>query len=405
MSWLAGNLLVASLLVLVVLLIRRPVAALFGPRSAYALWLAPALRLVWPPLPEMAPMATAAAPANVYWTQVLIPAGQQLAPLATMLLAIWSGGALVMLSVHLIAHHRFVRRALALGRPLLVDGVTVDIVATRAVDGPMATGLVHPLILVPHDFEQRFTADQRRFALLHEQLHHQRGDIWASAAALLGAAALWFNPFSYVALGAFRRDMESACDASLLATTGRDQVPAYAETILASAARPVPNSLCALTSIDELKGRLIMLNATHGFGRKMAGLLLAGTIALGGVAIAVPAAADEPKTQRKEIRTVIVEHDGKGEKELHIDGSNPEAMKAKCPGVVTEVEAAPAGSQDKKEKARIVICSKGGSKAEAAAGLERALGNIDKNDDMDAAVKAELKAKLSAKIAELRAGN
>lgn len=405
MSWLAGNLLVASLLILVVLLIRRPVARLFGARAAYALWLAPALRLVWPPLPDAPPVVEAAPPATVYWTRLIEPASEQLAPVAAILLSIWVVGAFVMLAIHLVAHHRFVRRALAAGQPLLVDGVTVDIVATRAVDGPMATGLIHPLILVPHDFEDRFTADQRRFALLHEQLHHARGDIWASAAALLGASLLWFNPLSYVALGAFRRDMESACDASLLAGTGRDEVPAYAQTILASAARPVPGSLCALTSIDELKGRLMMLNATHGFGRKMAGLLLAGTITLGGLVIVAPAVADEAKTQRKEVRTIIVEHDGAGKKEISIDGDHPEKMAANCPGVLTVVEASPAGTEEKKEKARIVICSKGGSKAEAAQGLERALANIDKNDDMDAAVKAELKAKLTAKIAELRAGS
>ena len=404
MSWLAGNLLVASLLILLVLAIRRPVARLFGARAAYALWLAPALRLIWPPMPEWSPVAaTAASPATVYWTQLVVPASEQLAPLATILLAIWIGGAAVTLGVHLAAHRRFVRRALKLGRPMLVDGVTVDIVATRAVEGPMATGLVHPLILVPHDFERRFTADQRRFALMHEQLHHQRGDIWASAAALLGASALWFNPLAYVALGAFRRDMESACDASLLATTSRDQVPAYAQTILASAARPVPVSLCALTSIDELKGRLTMLNANHGFAAKAGGLLLAGGLALAGLAIAAPAAADEPKTQTKEIRSVIVEHDGNGPQEVTMNGEHKGTIGVDCPGSLTSVDVDGATTAGKKEQAKIVICSKTGSNEDIAKGLERALANVDKNDDMNADVRTQLKAKLQAKIAELRA--
>ena len=52
MNWLAGNLLIASLLVAAVLLLRRPVARWFGARAAYALWLAPALRLVQPPVPQ-----------------------------------------------------------------------------------------------------------------------------------------------------------------------------------------------------------------------------------------------------------------------------------------------------------------------------------------------------------------
>jgi len=52
----------------------------------------------------------------------------------------------------------------------------------------MATGLVHPLILVPAEFEKRMSVEEQRFALWHEQLHHRRGDIWASAGALLLAA-------------------------------------------------------------------------------------------------------------------------------------------------------------------------------------------------------------------------
>jgi hypothetical protein len=268
----------------------------------------------------------------------------------------------------------------------------------------MATGLVHRLILVPQDFEQRFTPDQRRFALLHEQLHHQRGDIWASAAALLGASALWFNPFAHLALGAFRRDMEAACDASLVARAGRDQVPAYAQTILASAARPVPRSLCALTSIDELKGRLMMLNANHGAGRKLAGLLLAGGMAAVGLALAAPASADEPKTEHKEVRTVIIEHDGKGPAGATWSG-DPEHMKVDCPGKLTTVEADAAPGPEKKEKAKIVLCSKGGTTADQIKGLERALARIDGDSEMDPAVKAQIKSKLETKIAELRAGN
>jgi beta-lactamase regulating signal transducer with metallopeptidase domain len=398
MSWFASNALTASVLILVVLLIRRPVARLFGAHAAYALWLAPALRLVLPPLPDAAPIAAATAPAAPYWMMVIEPAGRQLAPAAPILLILWAVGAVAVLALHLAAHATFLRRALAAGRPLLVEGVTVDIVATSAVDGPMATGLVHRLILVPRDFEQRFTPEQRRFALLHEQLHHRRGDIWASAAALITASVLWFNPLSYVALGAFRRDMESACDASLLGSTGRAAAPAYAETILRCAARPVPRSLCALTSIDELKGRLTMIASSQGTFARIAGLMLAGGLVVAG-SLAVPASAQETKsatTQTTEIRKII--HNGPGRP------GDPEAMMKACPGQVIDVSANGAAGPDKKEAARIKLCLKAGSKAETATRLEQVIADLDKND-MDPAVKAELKAKLTAKIAELRADN
>ncbi len=396
MSWLVSNAMIASLLILVVLLIRRPVAQLFGARAAYALWLAPALRLVLPPLPQPIVAASSGGEA-VSW---VLETGRTVAETTTafpLLWLVWAIGFCMMLAVRLVAHHRFLNRALAEGRPYPAPDIRYDLVATSAVDGPVATGLIHPLILVPQDFATRFTPKQQHFALWHEQLHHRRGDLWAAAAALNVTAILWFNPFAHLALGAFRRDMESACDASLLTTAGRAAAPAYAETILRCAARPVPRSLCALTSIDELKRRLKMLSSNHGKIARVAGLLLAGGLVFAGT-VAVPALAEEakPTTQTVEIRKVI--RDGPGQP------GDAEAMMKSCPGEVIEVSADGAASADRKEVAKIKLCLKTGSKAETATRLEQVIADLDKNE-MDAAVKAELKAKLTAKIAELRASN
>lgn len=394
MSWLAGNLAVASLLVLAVLLLRRPVAIWFGARAAYALWLAPALRLVLPPLPQFVSTRQASGGA-VDW---VIETGQhanEAVPALPSLWLVWGIGFAVMLAVRLLAHHRFLGAAVAKGQQYHSPGIDIDVIATPAVDGPVATGLIHPLILVPQDFDARFTQEQQHFALWHEQLHHRRGDLWATAAALLVSSALWFNPLAWLALGAFRRDMEAACDAALLSSAGRAAAPAYAETILRCAARPVPRSLCALTSIDELKGRLKMLNAKHGMIAKVAGLALAGGLVVAGL-VAVPALADEPRTQTVEIRKVVT--DGKPGEAVDLEKG--------CPGQALDFTADAAPGADRKEAARIKLCFKAGqSKAETATRLEGVIADIDKQSDMDAAVKADLKAKLSAKITELRAGN
>jgi hypothetical protein len=123
-----------------------------------------------------------------------------------------------------------------------------------------------------------------------------------------------------------------------------------------------------------------------------------------GLALAAPASADEPKTERKEVRTVIIEHDGKGPAGATWSG-DPEHMKVDCPGKLTTVEADAAPGPEKKEKAKIVLCSKGGTTADQIKGLERALARIDGDSEMDAGVKAQIKSKLEIKIAELRAGN
>ena len=50
-GWLAQTLFSSTLLMLLVLALRRPVARLFGARMAYALWALPLLRMLMPPLP------------------------------------------------------------------------------------------------------------------------------------------------------------------------------------------------------------------------------------------------------------------------------------------------------------------------------------------------------------------
>ena len=392
MSALAGNLIGASLLVALILLIRAPIARIFGAKAAYALWLAPALRLVMPPLPALPADVSAAGTAT--WEMVVEPVASAAPSAAVDWALLWAIGGAIFLAIHLARHWLFLHRALSEGRPYSAAGIDCDMVITSAVEGPAATGLIHRLILLPADFESRFTPEQQRVALLHEWLHHRRGDLWASAAALLGAAALWFNPLTYVALGAFRRDMESACDSSVLATPGACDPRSYGETILRSAARPIPRSLCALTSLDELKGRLIMLNRMHGSGRRLGGLAIAATVALGGLTVAAPALADEQETV---VEKRVVINDGDGKHVRHIR----EGGRMECPGQLTTVEAS-GGTDQKKEQSKIAICTKTGDKAEIAAGLEKALNNIGKHGDIDPALRADLEAKLRAKIAELR---
>ena len=50
MTWLLDTMLATGVLIAAVLVLRRPVAKLFGPGMAYALWALPLLRLALPPL-------------------------------------------------------------------------------------------------------------------------------------------------------------------------------------------------------------------------------------------------------------------------------------------------------------------------------------------------------------------
>lgn len=401
-GWAVDTAIAVSVLIAAVLLIRRPFAAAFGARAAYALWLAPAVRAVTPPLslPEM-PVSTPSLTGAADYVLMTSAAPEAGGPsLATLLTILWLGGTALFLAVHWWRHHAFLQEALADARPLDIPGVPYDVVASDRIDGPMATGLVHPLILVPADFQEHLDPGQQRFALWHEQLHHRRRDIWASAAALLVVSLLWFNPLAHVALGAFRRDMEAACDASLIAEAGSAAAPAYAQTILRCASRPVPRSLCALTAIDELKGRLMMLKLNHGRARKLAGIALASAIAIGGMATAA-AAQEQATTETKKFeKKIVVRHVGDKDIVKHGEPGELRDMAAKCPGEKFEVDSV-GGTEAKKENAKFVLCTANGERMLTA--LEKAVVDLEKQDEMPADRKADILAKIRAKIAELRA--
>ncbi|NWG92833.1 MAG: antirepressor regulating drug resistance protein, partial [Parvularculaceae bacterium] len=55
-EWFAETTLAVAALVLVVLVVRKPIAQAFGPEAAYLLWLAPALRLLTPELSLLPPV-------------------------------------------------------------------------------------------------------------------------------------------------------------------------------------------------------------------------------------------------------------------------------------------------------------------------------------------------------------
>ena len=400
-GWAVDTTIAVSVLLLVVLAIRKPFAAAFGARAAYALWLAPALRAVTPPLalPDM-PIPAPSLVGGVNYAVVTGSASTEIViSLGAILSFVWIGGAVSFLALHVWRHHRFISGALQAGRPLDIADVTYDVVASDRVGGPMATGLVHPLILVPAEFEKRMSVEEQRFALWHEQLHHRRGDIWASAGALLLVALHWFNPFAHFALGAFRRDMEAACDAQLLAEAGASAAPAYAATILRCAAAPVPRSLCALTAIDELKGRLTMLKLNHGPARRIAGLALAGVIAAAGMATAGAAQSDQKDQEVFEKRIVIRHAGDKGDLK---PGEVPKVdeLTTNCQGEKFLVDSA-GGTEKRKENVKFFLCADKGESLLAA--LEKAEVNLQKQDDIPADRKAEILAKIHAKISELRA--
>jgi beta-lactamase regulating signal transducer with metallopeptidase domain len=294
-DWLLETFVAVSLLIAAVLLLRRPVARIFGAGWAYALWLVPALRIVLPPLPRL----SESLPPVV----IFIPATGGTAPLPAeagsgqwmpLLLATWAGGAVIFLILQWLAYREFVRQldgASRRARPPLYGGIATFV--SHIVDGPLALGLLRRRIVVPADFSRRYAPGQRRLAMEHELTHHRRGDLWCNVAAILVLAVNWFNPLAWIAFRAFRADQELACDAAVAARASAEDRLDYALALVKSAARPGLIAACSMNSGGELKRRLRMMRSHRASRLRSAGG--GAALALLGVAGLSLAAAQAPR--------------------------------------------------------------------------------------------------------------
>lgn len=312
-AWLGNTLLATSLLLVLVLLIRRPVARLFGPQLAYALWAIPALRMVLPPVPvwsapdvagasvpaamsapgSAALIAASPVPTAPTVTESLLQALPDWWPLA--LAALWAGGVMIHLGWQWSMHRRLIR--LLADADMMGRAGRVRLLISPAVKGPLSFGLRNPVVVLPPADRLGFSAAEQDLAIAHELTHHRRGDLWANFAASLFAALHWFNPLIVRAWTAFRFDQEAACDATVLDRADAATRSRYARALAKVATgratafscptetppvRTIPMFASPMLGAEKLKERVSMIaQPTRSAGRRRFGTAMVVVLLFG----------------------------------------------------------------------------------------------------------------------------
>ncbi|HEY0436289.1 MAG TPA: M56 family metallopeptidase, partial [Phenylobacterium sp.] len=281
----------ASAAVIVVLALRTPVARRLGARAAYALWVAAPLAGAACLIPARVitlhqtaagvreaatAMRASYAPSPVALSHLTSDLfGTSLGVLAT---AVWALGAILWAAAVVWRQHQFHR---ALG-PLRREAGVYR--AQAAGVGPVLMGAFRPRIVVPADFEARFTAEEQVVVLAHEEAHLRAGDHLVNVAVAGLQGLCWFNPLAHIAAHCLRVDQELACDAAVLARHPRAR-RVYGEAMLktqfAGLAAPLACQWPAVGP-NPLKRRIAMLRAAAPSApRRLAGLALAAAFSLG----------------------------------------------------------------------------------------------------------------------------
>jgi beta-lactamase regulating signal transducer with metallopeptidase domain len=226
-------------------------------------------------------------------------AAASISPLVV-LLGVWALGAIVVLArlgVGLARARRLVKSARFV-ETLDVGGRPVEVRVSRSVDTPAVTGLLVPVVLLPHDAET-WSTERRRVVLAHELAHVANRDVLASVVAQLAVAIHWFDPLVWLAARRLRIERELAADARVL---DHGVLPSsYAEHLLALATihhdRPIAFGVLAMAEPAQVATRIRALLAPRTrtrFGRVRFALAGAGLSIAALVACATPERDEAP---------------------------------------------------------------------------------------------------------------
>jgi bla regulator protein BlaR1 len=258
--------------ILLVLLLRKTMQRYMQPRAIYTLWavvpLATVMALVPPPTKFIAwqPVRPTAVLESAPST-VITPSDMPITHFSEdgrLFFELWLLGVGGTFLWFLLQQCRFLR---GLGR---LTAINKDVLrATTAIGCPSLIGLWRPLIVLPTNFEERYSIDEQQLILAHECHHRSSGDAQLNALCMAFRCLFWFNPLVHLAAGCFRLDQELACDAAVINRFGglkRSYANALLKTQLAAMELPMG---CTWTSSSAIAHRIQSLQRPVARTREM----------------------------------------------------------------------------------------------------------------------------------------
>lgn len=109
--------------------------------------------------------------------------------------------------------------------------VDKNIFEAKNLKTPFVFGLINPRIYLPAGLD----ATERRYILLHEQIHIRRKDYIIKILAFLILSIHWFNPLVWIAFRLMSKDMELSCDERVLKEMDENIKKPYAASLLSLA--------------------------------------------------------------------------------------------------------------------------------------------------------------------------
>ena len=138
----------------------------------------------------------------------------------------------------------------------------ISIKQSDRISTPLTYGVLHPVILMPKQTDWK-NINQLRYIFSHEYVHIYRFDTITKLIAAYALCIHWFNPLVWVMYILFNRDIELACDESVIRQFGDKSKSAYSLMLISMEAKKSGLSpLCNNFSKNAIEERITAIMNT-----------------------------------------------------------------------------------------------------------------------------------------------
>ena len=159
---------------------------------------------------------------------------------------IWALGAIVLFFKKIIGYSRFksrVKKCKRMDDLLLIKafrnskrqlGINkhVSLLSCKYINIPITFGVINPVILLPHSFQDKIDNQKLRMIVMHELCHIKRLDVLKNYLWLIATTIYWFNPLVWIAYKNYASTIELICDELVLKNVSNEESYVYSESLL-----------------------------------------------------------------------------------------------------------------------------------------------------------------------------
>lgn len=297
-----GVIITSSVLICIILIIRKLFIGKISRRLQYALWLVAALRLLLPGISienvynfasfamEKEQFESVADNQQTIYDiaedAIRVPVTGENAPqyqkegsdfdYTAVLRYIWLGGMTILFAVFFLSNVYFFKKIRS-DRKFIRRENGICVYESGVIDTPCLYGLFPPAIYMMGD--SKLSEEEQECVLMHERMHYYHRDYLWAVVRVVCVCIYWFNPLVWYAAYMSKKDGELACDEAVLGQIGEGYRIKYGQTILNIAAigRYTGFLRCSTgmsSSRRELEERIRLLSAKKNAAKKFSAAVI-----------------------------------------------------------------------------------------------------------------------------------